>query len=498
MSKVVDIISRKTAVKTALASEGNLSVSLHEPSVVMVHASAHDVARYERAGKDLLIHMKDGSVIRCSGYFIEDGEQNHGELVFQDDATQTLTHVEFADTGDALGLQAVILHPTETVLTSLDPLMIDSTFSDLPWGMIAAGVLGGGAVGALLAHGGSDGGGTTVIDNTKDVEVANPTFLVSDKQGDRQGLLSTNDVTDDTQPTFIGTGQPGASIQIKDASGNVIASAQVAANGTWSAQLPAQSAGTHQYSVVQINGDKTTSAGDITLNVVTGKAALTLDTLAGDNVLNAAEHGAAMTVSGQSSDLASGTALTVTLNGKNYQTTVGDNGAWSLSVPAADAAALSDGVHTVAVSGKDAAGNTISGSATLTVDTQPPSLAINTVSTDDMINAAESGQALVLSGTTDAEAGQKVTVTLNGKNYEATVNADGSWSTTVPSADVAALTDGNYVISANVSDKAGNSSNTDHTVTADITVPTVSIDTIAGDNVINGLEHLQAQTGFVE
>lgn len=494
MSKVVDVISRKTAVKTALASEGNLSVSLHEPSVVMVHASTHDVARYERAGKDLLIHMKDGSVIRCNGYFIEDSEQDHGELVFQDDATQTLTHVEFADTGDALGIQSVILHPTETALVNLEPLMLGASYTDLPWGMIAAGLLGGGAIGALLASGGHDSGGTTIIDNTKDVEVANPTFLVSDKQGDNQGLLTTNAVTDETQPTFTGTGQPGASIQVKDANGNVIASAQVKSDGTWSAQLPAQDAGSHTYSVVQVNGDKTTSAGDITLNIVTAQATLSVGTVAGDNVLNAAEHGAAVNISGQSSYLASGTSLTVTLNGKSYTTTVGDNGAWSLSVPQADAALLADGVHTIAVSGKDAAGNTISGSQTLTVDTHPPSLSVNTLSGDDMISAAESGQALVLSGTTNAEAGQKVILTLNGQTYEATVKADGSWSTSVPSADVSKLTNGDYSVTATVSDKAGNSSSAEHSITADITVPTVSIGTIAGDNVINALEHLQAQT----
>ena len=63
--KVVDVIIRKTAEKTKLTGEGNLSVSISSPSVIEIQGSAQDVARYVRQGKDLLIYMKDGSVIRC-------------------------------------------------------------------------------------------------------------------------------------------------------------------------------------------------------------------------------------------------------------------------------------------------------------------------------------------------------------------------------------------------------------------------------------------------
>ena len=64
--KIVDVIIRKTAEKTVLTGEGNLSVSVSAPSVIEVHGSAQDVARYVRQGKDLLLYMKDGSVIRCT------------------------------------------------------------------------------------------------------------------------------------------------------------------------------------------------------------------------------------------------------------------------------------------------------------------------------------------------------------------------------------------------------------------------------------------------
>lgn len=84
-------------------------------------------------------------------------------------------------------------------------------------------------------------------------------------------------------------------------------------------------------------------------------------------------------------------------------------------MPAADAQALGDGTWTVNVSGKDAAGNTVSGSQTIGVDTNAPALSVDTIAQDNVINAAEHNQALTLTGKTDAEAGQIVTVTLNGK-----------------------------------------------------------------------------------
>lgn len=67
------------------------------------------------------------------------------------------------------------------------------------------------------------------------------------------------------------------------------------------------------------------------------------------------------------------------------------------------------------MSGKDAAGNTVSGSQTIGVDTAAPTLSVDTLAQDNIINAAEHNQPLTLTGKTNAEAGQIVTVTLNGK-----------------------------------------------------------------------------------
>ncbi|MCK6773260.1 Ig-like domain-containing protein [Enterobacter roggenkampii] len=486
-------MSKLESLPTKLTGEGNLSVSISSPSVIEIQGSAQDVVRYVRQGKDLLIYMKDGSVIRCNNYFVEDPEtHNQSELVFND--RQELTHISFADTGEASGVAVTELTAQATPISSIQPFLEQgSVLSDAPWGWIAGAALGGGAIGALLANGGDGETKTKVIDNTKEVESATPTFLLSDKAGDKQGVLTANAITDDNTPTFSGTGQPGATIQIKDSSGSTIASAMVGKEGTWTVKLPTQTDGEHTWSVVQIDGSKTTDAGNITVTVSTAEAAITLATTAGDNVLNASEQSAGFTLSGASKNLAQGTALTVTLNGKTYTTEVGADGTWSVNVPAADAQALGDGTWTVNVSGKDAAGNTVSGSQTIGVDSVAPTLSVDTLAQDNIINAAEHSQPLTLTGKTTAEAGQIVTVTLNGKNYNATVGSDGNWSVTLAADDVQALNEGNHTLTVNVSDKAGNGSSVTADFTVDTTAPVVTIDTVAGDDILNTSEQGQAQ-----
>ena len=491
--KVVDVIIRKTAEKTKLTGEGNLSVSISSPSVIEIQGSAQDVVRYVRQGKDLLIYMKDGSVIRCNNYFVEDPEtHNQSELVFNDN--QELTHISFADAGEASGAAVTELTAQATPISSIEPFLTqESILSDAPWGWIAGAALGGGAIGALLAHGGDGETKTKVIDNTKEVESATPTFMLTDLAGDKQGVLSANAITDDNTPTFSGTGQPGATIQIKDSSGNTLASAMVSKDGTWTVKLPTQTDGEHTWSVVQIDGSKTTSAGSITVTVDTAVASVTLATTAGDNVINASEQSTGFTLSGASKNLAQGTELTVTLNGKSYTAEVGANGAWSVKVPAADAQALGDGTWTVNVSGQDAAGNTVNGSQTIGVDTAAPTIAVDTVAQDNIINATELHQPLTLSGKTTAEAGQIVTVTVNGKNHTATVGSDGTWSVTLPASEVQSLANGEHTLTVNVSDKAGNGSSTRAHFTVDTVAPVVTINTVAGDDILNTSEQSQAQ-----
>ncbi len=495
MSLIIDVISRKTSVKQTLINPGDVTVVIYEPSVVQVHAQASAVARYVREGNDLLIYMQDGTVIRCNGYFLQAANTaEQSELVFADG--QQLTHITFADTA-AGGLAPVELTAQTTAIESIAPFLDTvAQTSAFPWGWLAGAAVGGGALGALLASGGDGDSKTEVINNpTPPAEPGNatPSFLVTDNQGDQRGILATNDITDDTTPTFSGSGQAGATIQIKDSNGNTIASTQVDNNGHWSVSLPTQSAGEHTWSVVQIVGSTITDAGSITLTIDNSQASVQVATTAGDNIINASEQAAGFTLSGTSSHLAQGTELTVTLNGKTYTTSVGANGAWSVQVPTADAQALGEGNQAVLVSGKDVTGNTVTGAQLLTVDTQPPTLAINTIAQDNIISAAEHNASLVLSGTSNAEAGQTVTLTVNGKGHTATVGSDGTWQVTLPATEVQALAEGNYAVNASVSDRAGNNTSHSANFTVDTSAPVVSVNTVAGDDILNNAEQAVAQ-----
>ena len=81
----------------------------------------------------------------------------------------------------------------------------------------------------------------------------------------------------------------------------------------------------------------------------------------------------------------------------------------------------------------------------------------------------------VISGTTDAEVGQIVVVTLNGKSYSTTVQSGGIWSVEVPNADAVALNHGNTLpIFAAVTDQAGlSATDMDNKLVVNIAAPDV-------------------------
>ncbi len=272
------------------------------------------------------------------------------------------------------------------------------------------------------------------------------------------------------------------------------------ASGNWSVGVPASVISGLADGTVTISATITDSAGNSStqthnVQVNTAAVSLSVSTIGGDNIINAAEAGSALTLSGTGTNFATGTVVTVLLNGKGYSATIQSNGSWSVNVPAADVAALSDGTsYTVSASAQDSAGNSATASRSVAVDLTAPVISINTVSTDDRLNAAEQQQPLTLNGSTSAEVGQTVTVTFGGKTYTATVAANGTWALNVPAADLAALGQGAQTITASVNDRAGNPGQTTHALTVDTVAPTVTIATVAGDDIINNAEQLAGQT----
>jgi hypothetical protein len=122
--------------------------------------------------------------------------------------------------------------------------------------------------------------------------------------------------------------------------------------------------------------------------------------------------------------------------------------------------------------------------------TSLPTLTIATISGDNIINALEADQTVALSGTvTNVADGTEVTFELiNGSS--ATVSTEtvrvqnGQWRTTL---DASSLVDDTYTLTASVQ-KFGVGYDAQQNVTVDTSAPTVTIVTVAGDNILDASE----------
>ncbi|MFE8099927.1 Ig-like domain-containing protein, partial [Brenneria goodwinii] len=173
--------------------------------------------------------------------------------------------------------------------------------------------------------------------------------------------------------------------------------------------------------------------------------------------------------------------VTVTVGGESYQTTVNADGmTWSVNVPGSVLAGNTSVNATVTAS--DTAGNTTTANAShgYEVDVTAPeaTITIDTITADNVINAAESNQTISVTGQVGAnvQAGDTVTVTVGGESYQITVNADGTtWSVGVPGSVLAGNTSVNATVTT--ADAAGNTAtaNASHGYAVDVTAPEASI-----------------------
>ncbi|HAI05671.1 MAG TPA: hypothetical protein DCM39_07940, partial [Pantoea sp.] len=69
------------------------------------------VARNERQGKDLVMHMSDGRTVHYEKFFFDDAEGEHSELVF-DDGVKPLEQDMIPQTGEGAELAFYGVTPT--------------------------------------------------------------------------------------------------------------------------------------------------------------------------------------------------------------------------------------------------------------------------------------------------------------------------------------------------------------------------------------------------
>ncbi|MEM6049956.1 Ig-like domain-containing protein [Erwinia sp. P7711] len=115
------------------------------------------------------------------------------------------------------------------------------------------------------------------------------------------------------------------------------------------------------------------------------------------------------------------------------------------------------------------------------------------VATDGVIAAWEAAKPIHLRGQAVGEAGSTVTLTFNDQSWVSTVNKWGYWNASMPPEVLKDLPDGYYSLKLTITDSAGNSKDTqvEFGVFVDKTIkPTVTIDTVSGDNAVNYAESI--------
>ncbi|MCA3880859.1 Ig-like domain-containing protein, partial [Vibrio vulnificus] len=220
-------------------------------------------------------------------------------------------------------------------------------------------------------------------------------------------------------------------------------------------------------------------------------ATIRVNPITSDDVINFVESQSNVIVSGRVGfDAKVGDLVSMTINGTLYTATVLANKTWSVEVSGTDLA--NDNSFVATVTGVDSAGNPYSASTTSThtvdLEAAEGTVTVDAITADDVINKAESGQTIAVSGTAtggDIREGDVVTMTINGQPYETKVGADGKWTVAVAGADLAADTE--FDVNVASTDDAGNpvtsTGTSTHTVDLEAAEGTVTVDAITADDV---------------
>ncbi|MEJ2310659.1 MAG: Ig-like domain-containing protein, partial [Gammaproteobacteria bacterium] len=210
---------------------------------------------------------------------------------------------------------------------------------------------------------------------------------------------------------------------------------------------------------------------------------IAVDAITPDNVINAAESGHKVDVTGMvGGQFNAGDTVTLTVSGKSHTGQVDAAGKFTIAVPGSELQGASS-IH-AAVSTTDSAGNT--GTASLDhayrVDAGAPAVTVNAVAlTND--NTPD------ITGSTD-DPNAIIVVTVNGQTYTATNHGDGTWS--LPGDQLTTpIPDGNAnPITVVAMDPAGNHGSASATAAIDTTAPTltIAVNDITPDNILNAAE----------
>ncbi len=326
---------------------------------------------------------------------------------------------------------------------------------------------------------------------------------------------------------LTGTGEPGAqvSLTLTHTKTGVVGSVRtvpVDANGKWNYQPTVVDLGQVGEGPLRLDiwqADLAGNKGPSTQRHFTYDATVaapTLDTVAGDDrvsqkELDRAEGVLQLTGTGESDG-----QVFITLRGPGKAGKAGtigplspgsptdSNGRWVLNLSKEDVATLGEGSVSVELTQKDRAGNVSEITRrTFTIDRVVAAPTLDTVAGDDKLNVSELTRGIRLSGT--GEAGAKVRVTLTQDPdfivVKTEANSGGAWDLSLTKEELDKLKgflhDGSVKIEVGLEDAAGNESPTvsrDIVVLATPLTPAIAMDKVGGDDSLNVEEQKAEQT----
>ncbi|EEM8659338.1 BapA prefix-like domain-containing protein [Salmonella enterica] len=304
------------------------------------------------------------------------------------------------------------------------------------------------------------------------------------------GNIGNNGATNDTTPTFSGTGEIGSTIILYN-NGSEIGRTTVGDNGSWNFTPAALTPGTYIITVTEtdVAGNISPPSASVTFAVDTTAPANPVITFAEDNVGDVQNNVVSGATTDDNTPVIHGTGdigSVITLyNGSSVLgvVTVDETGAWTLPVTSA----LLDGTYTLTAIAADAAGNSsgVSNSFTFTVDTVPLLPPVVNEILDDVApvtgpltdGAFTNDRTLTINGS--GENGSTVTIYDNGAEIGTALVTDGIWTFNTP-----VLSEASHALTFSATDGAGNTTAQTQpiTITVDVTAPpSPSIQTVADD-----------------
>lgn len=468
----ISVISKLTGVETT--TEGT-QITLSHSSIVELHVERASVSHFARNGNDLLVTLHSGEVITLKNFYVTDA-QGVSQLVLQDssgalwwieDPTGAATYESIASTDVLLAASG-----SDTGGAAIWPWALGGIVAA---GGIAAAASGSGGGGGGDGDNGGNNNGSNPSNPSKPTVPADPGDPDTTPPNAPSGLKFSPD-----GKTVTGTAEPGSTITLKDANGNVIGTGKTGSDGNFTVSL-----GTPLTNGEQVTATATDAAG----NTSPGTTLNAPDTTAPDAPAitsvtdDIAPQTGAVSNGGSTNDQRpqitgtgeAGSTVTIYDGGVAIGTAVvASNGTWTFT----PSAALSESTHQITVRATDAAGNTGPASPvfTLTVDLTPPDAPTAIVLTDDtglIRGTITSGVPTdaskpILAGT--GEPGGTITIYDNGVAIgTTTVRPNGTWSVTPDRP----LQDGAHSITVTETDAAGNKSAASEPVsfTVDTTPP---------------------------